>query len=131
MDSAGIFVDGNDVMAVYEAAGEAIKRAKRGEGPTLIECKTYRWRGHYEGDPVVYRTREEEEEWKKKDPILRFKNRLLEIGTLTEDEVSQRFGLGQGQILLLHFDDDGSQITDSSANKFSSQNLKIADFISI
>ena len=72
----GVTVDGNDVMAVYETVSEAVKRARSGEGPTLVECKTYRWKGHFEGDPMVYRAREELEEWKKKDPITRFRKQL-------------------------------------------------------
>ena len=56
-DIPGVVVDGNDVMAVFEAVGEAVKRARKGEGPSLIECKTYRWRGHFEGDACVYRER--------------------------------------------------------------------------
>ncbi|MBO8168939.1 MAG: pyruvate dehydrogenase (acetyl-transferring) E1 component subunit alpha [Thermoanaerobacteraceae bacterium] len=82
----GISVDGNDLFAVYEAAEEAVKRARQGDGPTLIECKTYRWRGHFEGDPTVYRTDEELEAWKKKDPIKRVKKRLLDMGVFTEEE---------------------------------------------
>ncbi len=65
----GITVDGNDVVAVYRVAREAIARARRGEGPTLIECKTYRWYGHSEIDPAKYRTAEELEYWKSRDPI--------------------------------------------------------------
>jgi pyruvate dehydrogenase E1 component alpha subunit len=79
----GIAVDGNDITAVYEAAGEAIKRAREGKGPTLLECKTYRIRGHFEGDPVRYRDDKEVEEWRKKDPIIRFKKQLIEQGFLT------------------------------------------------
>ena len=73
-------VDGNDLMAVYEATYEAAQRARNGEGPTLIECKTYRWRGHYEGEAdrtYTYRTAKEAEEWKKKCPIERFRKKLL------------------------------------------------------
>jgi len=81
----GVTVDGNDVIAVYEVTQEAIKRARKGEGPTLIECKTYRWRGHFEGDPVTYRSEEELEEWKKKCPIKRFRERLMSLGILTEE----------------------------------------------
>ncbi len=67
-------VDGNDVVAVYEAFARAKERALKGEGPTLLECKTYRWRGHWTGDPEPYRTREEVEEWKeKRDPIKLFR----------------------------------------------------------
>ena len=65
----GITVDGNDVVAVYRVAQEAIHRARSGGGPTLIECKTYRWYGHSEIDPAKYRSPEEVEEWKAKDPI--------------------------------------------------------------
>lgn len=79
----GVTIDGNDVEAVYEAAGEAVERARKGEGPTLIECKTYRWRGHHEGDAnqgAKYRTKEEIEEWEKSCPILRFEKKLVEMG---------------------------------------------------
>lgn len=79
----GITIDGNDVLAVYEAVHEAVGRARAGEGPTLIECKTYRLRGHFEGDPMAYRTKNEMEEWAKKDPIKRFRNKLLEMKILT------------------------------------------------
>lgn len=78
-DMPGVMVDGNDVVAVHEAAAEAIRRARLGEGPSLIECKTYRHRGHFEGDPCVYRSDEEVEEWKEKDPIIRFEQKLLEM----------------------------------------------------
>jgi pyruvate dehydrogenase E1 component alpha subunit len=88
-DIPGFVVDGNDVIAVYEAAGEAIQRARAGEGPALIECKTYRYRGHFEGDPMVYRTREEEEMWKAKDPIPRFEAKLMEMGVLTEAQARE------------------------------------------
>jgi TPP-dependent pyruvate/acetoin dehydrogenase alpha subunit len=81
----GKTVDGNDVLAVYEAVGEAVTRARQGQGPTLIECKTYRHRGHFEGDPQTYKTEEEVAEWLKKDPILRFRKQLLEMSVLTEE----------------------------------------------
>lgn len=82
----GLCVDGNDVFAVYEAAGEAIKSAREGKGPSIIECKTYRWKGHFEGDPGVYRSEEEVAEWKAKDPIARAKVKLMDMGILTEEE---------------------------------------------
>lgn len=72
----GITVDGNDVVAVYRVAQEAIHRARTGGGPTLIECKTYRWYGHSEIDPAKYRSPEEVEEWKAKDPIPRMQDYL-------------------------------------------------------
>lgn len=77
----GVEVDGNDVLAVQAAAGEAIARARAGEGPTLIECKTYRTRPHAEGmGDFTYRTREEVDEWKARCPIVRFRKHLLENG---------------------------------------------------
>ena len=68
-DFPGVIVDGNDVLAVYDATQEARKRALAGEGPTMIEAKTYRFRGHYEGDPQVYRRPGELEAWKARDPV--------------------------------------------------------------
>jgi pyruvate dehydrogenase E1 component alpha subunit len=85
----GVVVDGNDVLAVYEATQKAVERAREGEGPTLIECKTYRHKGHSRVDPAKYRPREEVEEWLAKDPIKRFKEKLLQINTLTESEIQQ------------------------------------------
>jgi TPP-dependent pyruvate/acetoin dehydrogenase alpha subunit len=75
----GLHVDGNDVEAVYEAAFEAVSRARRGDGPTLLEFETYRWSGHYEGDPEKYRTREEVDGWKARDPIASFRERLAPV----------------------------------------------------
>jgi pyruvate dehydrogenase E1 component alpha subunit len=72
-DMQSVIVDGNDVVQVYRAARESVGRARDGKGPTFIECKTYRWRGHWEGDPQPYRTQAEVEQWKQKCPILRFK----------------------------------------------------------
>jgi pyruvate dehydrogenase E1 component alpha subunit len=83
----GITVDGNDVFAVYEAAKEAIKRARDGQGPTLIECKTYRHRGHFEGDPGTYKPDEEQKEWLAKDPIPRMEKFMLENEVVTKNEL--------------------------------------------
>ena len=86
----GVTVDGNDVLAVCEASRKAIERAKAGDGPTLIECKTYRWRGHHEGDPnrgSRYRPVEEVEAWMKKCPIRRFEEKLLKKKILTVGKV--------------------------------------------
>ena len=80
----GLSVDGNDVLAVYEAVRMAAERARAGLGPTFIEGKTYRQRGHYEGDPMVYRTQEEMEYWKARDPVVLFRRRLLEAGIFDE-----------------------------------------------
>jgi TPP-dependent pyruvate/acetoin dehydrogenase alpha subunit len=74
----GVTVDGNDVLDVYAKAGEAVERARRGEGPTLLECLTYRWYGHHEGDPgTSYRTKEEVAAWRKKDPILGLREKAI------------------------------------------------------
>jgi pyruvate dehydrogenase E1 component alpha subunit len=88
-DIPGVVIDGNDVIAVYEAFGEAAKRARAGEGPTLIECKTYRHRGHFEGDPTNYRPEEEVERWKEKDPIPRMEKRMLEMDIVTQEELDR------------------------------------------
>jgi len=85
----GVVADGNDVLAVYEKAHEAVARARRGKGPTLIECKTYRHKGHSRFDPATYRPKEEVAEWLQKDPIARFRKKLLENGVLTEDEAEE------------------------------------------
>jgi len=88
----GVIVDGMDVVAVYEAVKKAVERARRGEGPALIECKTYRFRGHFEGDPkrgAIYRSEVEMMEWEKKCPIKNFKARLIENGILTEREADE------------------------------------------
>lgn len=77
----GVVVDGNDVLAVHEAAQTAYGRARKGEGPTFIECKTYRWKNHSERDPRDLRPPKEVEAWKKKCPILRFEKYLLETKT--------------------------------------------------
>jgi TPP-dependent pyruvate/acetoin dehydrogenase alpha subunit len=80
----GVTVDGNDILAVYEAVAEAVARARKGEGPSLIECKTCRHHGHFEGDTMTYITKEEMAECKKKDPIPRFRKKLAEMGVMTE-----------------------------------------------
>ncbi|MBU7011027.1 MAG: thiamine pyrophosphate-dependent dehydrogenase E1 component subunit alpha [Theionarchaea archaeon] len=76
----GVTVDGNDVMAVYEAAKKAVLRARRGEGPSLIECKTYRHKGHSRFDPAKYRPEEEAAEWFARDPLVLFRRDLLSKG---------------------------------------------------
>jgi pyruvate dehydrogenase E1 component alpha subunit len=85
----GVVADGNDVLAVYEAVHEAVDRARKGKGPILIECKTYRHKGHSRFDPATYRPKEEVEKWMKRDPIAQFKARLIEMKTLTEEEVNK------------------------------------------
>ena len=88
-DIPGVTVDGNDVMAVYEAAKVAVERARRGEGPKLIECKTYRHRGHFSGDPASYRPKDEVEAWLKRDPIPRYEQFLIDNGVMTREELDE------------------------------------------
>lgn len=84
----GLQVDGNDVLAVYQAASEAVERARKGEGPTLIECITYRLAAHTTADdPKRYRSEEEEAAWKKCDPLRRFRHYLEGKGLLDDDAV--------------------------------------------
>lgn len=86
----GVTVDGNDVVAVYEAFATAKERALKGEGPSIIECKTYRWRGHWTGDPEVYRTREDVEWWKaNKDPIKNFGEYLVKNKLAAKKELAE------------------------------------------
>ena len=85
----GVVVDGNDVLAVRAAVADATERARSGNGATLIEAKTYRILGHSRGDLRLYRTREEEEEWAKRDPIARFKDVMIAQGELTEAQFNQ------------------------------------------
>lgn len=83
----GVTVDGNDVFAVHDATEEAVARARAGQGPSLIECRTYRHFGHYNGDPDDYRPAEEIAEWKKKDPIPRLADYLIQEGLATKEEI--------------------------------------------
>lgn len=86
----GEVVDGNDLFQVIEAMGKAVERARSGEGPTLIEAKTYRWRGHSRSDPRKYRSREEEMDWQtNKDPIARYRAQLIREGVVTEEEAQE------------------------------------------
>ena len=82
---AGKLVEGNDVMAVWHTMREALYRARTGAGPTLIECKTYRWHGHSEHDKAMYRSEEEFIEWKSRDPLPRFEIYLREKSLLADD----------------------------------------------
>jgi len=80
--------DGMDFFDVYEKAGEAIRRARAGEGPTLLECKTYRFVGHFVGDPLAYRAKEEAEDWiQNRDPLARFEGQVLEAGLVEADDL--------------------------------------------
>jgi pyruvate dehydrogenase E1 component alpha subunit len=85
----GVSVDGNDVLAVYEVAAKAVARARKGEGPTFIEGKTCRLRGHFEGDSHLYRSQKEKDECQKRDPIPRFRKHLVEMKVLTDKEADK------------------------------------------
>ena len=83
-------IDGNDLVAVYEATRAAVERAASGLGPSLIEALTYRWRGHSKSDRNLYRTKEEIEDWKhNRDPIMRFSKYLLQAEVLDEAQAQE------------------------------------------
>ncbi|NYB74938.1 thiamine pyrophosphate-dependent dehydrogenase E1 component subunit alpha [Sedimentibacter hydroxybenzoicus DSM 7310] len=84
----GVTVDGNDPIAVYEEVKKAVEYARKGNGPSIVECMTWRVRGHYEGDRALYRSKEVEEGWSKKDPIDNFRNHLLKEGIEEHEIVS-------------------------------------------
>lgn len=86
-DIPGVIVDGNDVEKVYETATEAVERARSGEGPTLIEAKTMRMRGHAGHDPANYVPRDLLEDWEKRDPVLLYEQKLLDEGLKTRDDL--------------------------------------------
>jgi pyruvate dehydrogenase E1 component alpha subunit len=85
----GVTVDGNDVLAVFEALQKAVDQARSGAGPTLIECKTYRHRGHSRVDPAKYRPKEEVEQWLANDPLKRFRTTLLQNEDFSQAEVQK------------------------------------------
>lgn len=83
----GVTVDGNDVVDVYAISADAVQRARSGGGPSLVECKTYRWLGHYVGDSGDYRPDDEVKAWKARDPIVNLRTRLLFGQTVHEDDL--------------------------------------------
>jgi pyruvate dehydrogenase E1 component alpha subunit len=83
----GVAINGNDVLAVYQATQGALRRAREGDGPTLIECKTYRWHGHSEHDKAFYRTEEELAMWKSRDPIPTFTTYLEQLKALAPNQL--------------------------------------------
>lgn len=86
----GYSIDGNDVIEVFNTVSNAVKRARAGKGPSLIECKTYRWFGHFVGDPENYRSKEEVKKWKtKKDPIEMYKKKLIKEGMVENKKFSR------------------------------------------
>jgi len=84
----GVEVDGMDFFAVHDAASTLIERARAGDGPSYLVCVSYRYLGHHAGDPLNYRTREEVDLWRQKDPIDRFKRALLDRGVMTGADVA-------------------------------------------
>ncbi len=85
----GMTIDGNDVMKVYTTSNEAIAEIRKGGGPFLLECETYRWRGHFEGEPQTYRPKEEVASWKRRDPIKNFQDKLLSGKVITKEEIQE------------------------------------------
>ena len=85
----GVLVDGTDVFAVYEVAGEAVARARRGEGPSLIETRAFRYYGHFQGDGMAYRTEDEVAGYRARDPIESFKRQVLARGLVSEAELAE------------------------------------------
>ena len=85
----GISVDGNDALAVFESAQQAVERARRGEGPSLIECKTYRWSTHFEGEPDTYRPPEEVKQWLAHEPLGIYRQKMQEMGIVSPEEMDR------------------------------------------
>lgn len=94
----GVLIPDNDPVAVYEAAGEAVARARAGRGPTLIEVKTDRLLGHFEGDAQIYRTKDEMETLTQRDALKLYERRLIAAGTLTEDGAGQVWVAAQAEV---------------------------------
>jgi len=94
----GVTIDGNDVELVYEEAVKAVKHTRAGKGPYLIECKTYRHHGHFEGDPCNYRPEGELEEWLKKDPVVLYEKKLKKEGVLDDKQIKALKDAAQKEI---------------------------------
>jgi TPP-dependent pyruvate/acetoin dehydrogenase alpha subunit len=115
----GVRVNGFDVLAVYDAAVEAVERARRGEGPTLLVTESYRFEGHYAGEPEVYRERAEVQEWCKQDPICLFRKHLVEEEEFSQDEVAAiDVGVEQEMAAALKFAKDSPDPELSTAMDF-------------
>jgi pyruvate dehydrogenase E1 component alpha subunit len=125
----GVIVDGNDVLEVARAAAEAVDRARRGEGPTLIEAKTYRLCGHSRSDACGYRTREEEAEWREKDPILRLARRLTGKEAVDEaalEEIEQEVTCRIDQAVEFAESSPSPEPEDALLHVFWEQNVRIS-----
>lgn len=94
----GLIIDGNDALQVYKTMQDTVARVRGGQGPVLIEARTARWRGHYEGDPQKYRPPGELEELQKNDPILRLENELVQAGILGQQQVTERRATALAQV---------------------------------
>ena len=94
----GVTVDGNEVLAVVEAVGEAVARARRGDGPSLVEAQTIRWLGHYEGDPQLYRGKDEVAEGRGRDPVGRLRQVLEERNLLDAAHAARIEAAVKGEI---------------------------------
>jgi TPP-dependent pyruvate/acetoin dehydrogenase alpha subunit len=97
-DIPGVAIDGTDVFAVYETAGEAIRRARQGQGPSLIEARAFRYYGHFVGDPQTYKTKEEMEGYAIQDPITKFRKKVLEQGGVSEAELAKIDAQAKGAV---------------------------------
>ncbi len=95
---AGFHVADNDTLELFEVAGEAVARARRGGGPTLIEVETYRYYGHFQGDPELYRPKDEVAELKARDPIRRFREAMLEMGDVTAEEADAALARARAEV---------------------------------
>lgn len=95
----GYVVDGNDLLGVYDTMSKAVEHARQGKGPVLVEAITYRYFGHSKSDRNLYRTKDEIKQWKKSDPISRFRRRLLNSGILTEDRATSIDDAAEQEIL--------------------------------
>jgi TPP-dependent pyruvate/acetoin dehydrogenase alpha subunit len=94
----GVLIPDNDPVAIYEAAGEAVSRARRGGGPSLLEVKTDRLFGHFEGDPQVYRTKEELALLQERDAVRAFERRLVDTGVLTSQEAQSSWDRARAEV---------------------------------
>ena len=123
----GVVVDGMDVLSVYESIKLSVARARKGEGPTLVECKTYRYRGHFTAEPAMswldYRSEEEMEEWRKRDPIPLFESKLKKRRILSNKET---------QRLLADIDDEIEEaVTYARNSPYPSVNSALEDIFTV